>query len=102
MLLVSSSQSQRSIYFQRRQNLEAVHAAILAKQGFSLENRLEQYQVISKLGEGTFGTVMLAQHKFSQVKVAIKMVDKSKIARLFTQNNQMFQELEVLRICTQG
>ena len=45
---------------------------------------------------------MLAQHKFSEVKVAIKMVDKSKISRLFTQNNQMFQELEVLRICTQG
>ena len=41
LLLVSSGQQQRSIYFHRRENLEAVHAAILAKQGFSLQNRLE-------------------------------------------------------------
>ncbi len=44
----------------------------------------------------------LAQHKFSLSKVAIKMVDKSKISALFTQNGQMFQELEVLRSCTQS
>ena len=44
----------------------------------------------------------LAQHKFSQVKVAIKIIDKSRISALFTQNGQMFNELEVLRSCTQN
>jgi len=36
---------------------------ILHFQGF--QNRIDQYVALGKLGEGTFGTVILAEHKYS-------------------------------------
>jgi hypothetical protein len=47
---------------------------ILKRQGFS-ENPIEQYELIGLLGQGSFGTVLLAKHKLSSVKVAIKRID---------------------------
>ena len=82
--------------------MEAVHQAILLKQGITSENKFDQYVAQGKLGKGSFGVVVLAQHRFSKVKVAIKVVDKSKIVRHFTTHGQMFQELEVLKLCTYG
>ena len=63
---------------------------------------MSQYEMIGKLGEGSFGAVFLARHKFSGVKVAIKLMDKSVIARSFTANNEVFQELEIMRIASQA
>lgn len=55
------------------------HNEILCAQGFPEEKRLDQYEVIGKLGEGSFGVVFLAQHKFSKVNVAIKLMNKANI-----------------------
>lgn len=48
---------------------------------------MNQYQALGKLGDGTFGTVMLAQHLHSKAKVAIKFMSKEKIAKFFTNKN---------------
>jgi len=39
------------------------------------------------LGEGAFGLVVLSKHKYSDVKVAIKIISKGKIDRAFKTNN---------------
>ena len=48
------------------------------------------------LGEGAFGLVVLSQHKYSGVKVAIKIISKGKIDRAFKVNDQVFQELKIM------
>ena len=51
-----------------------MHETILHLQGF--KERLSQYDVLGKLGEGSFGKVFLTQHKHSKVTYATKMVRK--------------------------
>ena len=55
-----------------------------------------------KLGEGSFGSVFLAKHKLSGVSVAIKVISKERIAKSFNCNNEVFQELEIMREVSQG
>ena len=38
-----------------------------------------EYEMLKELGEGGFGKVYLAQHKFSQEKYAIKIIKTEKI-----------------------
>ena len=40
------------------------------------EPKLSDFTVIQELGSGSFGHVILAQHKITQVKYAIKAIDK--------------------------
>ena len=49
------------------------HEEILTAQGF-FNKRIDQYEPLGKLGEGSFGVVILSQHKNSQVKVAVKVI----------------------------
>lgn len=63
---------------------------------------MNAYKLLGKLGEGSFGMVALAQHKFSGVKVAIKSVAKSRIHSSFTENGQEFQELQIMEECTRS
>ena len=65
-------------------------------QGF-YEKRIEQYMFMSCLGNGSFGTVMLAKHKHTKIKVAVKIIDKKNIKKTFDANNQMYAELEVMK-----
>ena len=39
--------------------------------------------MVEKLGEGSFGKVMLAVHKHTLLKVAIKIVDKNGLDTLY-------------------
>ena len=53
--------------------------------GLEPEPKLNDFQVIKELGSGSFGHVLLAQHKITQVKYAIKAIDK--------RNNANIQEM---------
>ena len=70
------------------------HEDILTAQGF-FDKRIDQYEPIGKLGEGSFGVVVLSQHKYTQIKVAVKVIQKSKIDAVFTKNKQAFEELAI-------
>jgi len=58
--------------------IQNCHAEILKAQGF-LEKRIEQYVPMGRLGRGAFGIVLLAKHKYSGIKVAIKVIEKKVI-----------------------
>jgi len=47
-----------------------------------VKNSLENYEFLSKLGEGAFGTVMLARDKRTDEQVAVKSVDKEMTTKL--------------------
>ena len=96
LLLVSSPTQQRSVYFKSKEAMDMWYNEILANQGFS-ERPIDQYEAQGNLGDGTFGTVILAQHVFSKLKVAIKFMSKEKIENFFTTRNQAFSELELLK-----
>ena len=61
------------------------HEEILTAQGF-FNKRIDQYEPLGKLGEGSFGVVILSQHKNSQVKVAVKVIQKTKIDKVYMKN----------------
>ena len=42
---------------------------------------------LSNLGEGSFGLVVLSKHKFSDVKVAVKVIKKDLIEECFKAND---------------
>ena len=44
--------------------------------GLEPEPKLSDFTIIKELGSGSFGHVLLAQHKITQVKYAIKAIDK--------------------------
>ena len=44
------------------------------------QKQIGQYRIGRALGEGTFGTVRLGQHIETKQKVAIKILEKTKIA----------------------
>jgi len=77
--LVQSQAQQRFIYFESEEAQNYWHMKILREQGY-LDQRIKQYKPVQKLGEGSFGTVMLAEHKNSGVKVAVKFINKAHIA----------------------
>lgn len=65
-------------------------------QGFK-DRPINQYEALGKLGSGALGTVILAQHVHSKVKVAIKFMLKEQVHRLFTAKNMAFTELELFQ-----
>lgn len=87
LLLISSPQQQRAIYFQTEEAQRHWQEQILKAQGFDMEHRIDQYEAIGPLGQGAFGLVVLSKHKYSEVKVAVKIISKGKIDRAFKANN---------------
>ena len=45
--------------------------------GLESEAKIEDFKILKVLGSGSFGRVLLAQHKITQVKYAIKAIDKT-------------------------
>ena len=95
LVLVASASKQREVFFQTQEAQKHWHNEILSAQGFS-NNRIEQYKILKNLGEGSFGRVVLAEHKFTALKVAIKFVSKQTIEKSFTENDEKFQEIEIM------
>ena len=95
LLLVISTTQQRSVYFDSEAACDRMHKEILAAQGF-LEERFKAYEPIGKLGEGSFGTVLLAKHRLSGVIVAVKMIPKKHISKVFDVNKVKFAEIEIM------
>ena len=86
LAFIISANQLRFIYFDNEETLQYWHTEILRRQGF-LDKRIEQYVPISNLGEGSFGLVVLSKHKFSDVKVAVKVIKKSLIEESFMAND---------------
>ena len=63
------------------------HEEILTAQGY-WKQRINQYEPIAKLGEGSFGVVILSQHKNSGAKVAVKVIKKGTIDNIYKKNKQ--------------
>ena len=55
---------------------------------------------ISKLGEGSYGKVLLAKHRLSGAKFAIKISTKSKMSEALQQNQNGISEIDIMRECT--
>ena len=62
-----------------------------------LINSIDQYELGDKIGEGTFGKVIIATHKITKEKVAIKMLDKYKL-NLKDERIRLDREIEVLKM----
>jgi len=57
---------------------------------------LKEYTFLKKIGQGTFGVVILAIHKITNEKVAIKILDKEKITQK-TDIARVKKEIEILK-----
>ena len=99
LLFVLSSDSQRRVYFDSEEACNHWHKEILAAQGY-LDKRLEAYEVVKEIDSGSYGSVILAQHKLSGLQVAIKMIAMRKIDQTFKSNKQAFSELEIIQELT--
>ena len=100
MLLVTSESKQRSVFFDDRAIKLRWHKLILKHQGFPhSEGYIDQYDPVRVLGEGAFGTVHLARHKLSQVRVAIKAVSKAKLEATYAGNSERYDEASIMKLC---
>ena len=62
----------RLLYFDSKERQNYCLKLLLEVQGF--QNQLDQYHLLEKLGEGAFSQVMLAQHRSTKEKFAIKII----------------------------
>jgi len=60
---------------------------------------MDQYEPLAKLGEGSFGQVILAKHKFSGAKVAIKVINKENTAKMFSGQMGQTGEVQIMQEC---
>ena len=63
---------------------------------------MDQYEPLGKLGEGSFGQVVLAKHKFSGAKVAIKVINKENTAKMFSGQMGQTGEVSIMEECNSG
>ena len=93
--MTPNTTQKRFIYFDSSEAIANCHREILECQGF-LDSRVEAYEPIKLLGEGSFGLVALVKHRYSNQKFALKTIKKAKIERDFNGNDQVFQEVEIM------
>ena len=63
--------------------------------GLESEPKISDFNIIKELGAGSFGRVLLVQHKITQVKYAIKAIDKRNTANI--QEKPYFRrEIEIM------
>ena len=60
-------------------------------------NDINQYNIISKIGEGTFSEVKLATHKLTNEKVAIKILDKKYLLSKKISINRIKSEISIFK-----
>ena len=57
---------------------------------------------MTKLGEGSYGSVFLVRHRNSQAQFALKVIKKSKLSvSRVAQNQGNYGEVQIQRECTQ-
>ena len=86
-MLIFSNTKERHLYFQSEETLKHWQEDILRNQGF-LQERLAQYELLGKIGQGSFGEVLAGKHKFSGKKITIKKIRKELIRTVFDKNQQ--------------
>ena len=59
------------------------------------ESNIKKYEILSKLGSGSFGSVYLARNKYTNEKVAMKQIKKSS-ANLLS-DGEITDEIEILK-----
>ena len=65
------------------------------KRGLENEPKIQDFTVLKELGAGSFGRVLLVQHKVTQAKYAIKAIDKRNKANI--QEKPYFRrEIEIM------
>ena len=57
---------------------------------------MSEYSILTQLGKGSYGRVVLAQHKNTKVRVAIKIIGKDVIMFNFNDPTEPFQEIKLL------
>ena len=59
------------------------------------DNPTKKYEILSKLGSGSFGSVYLARNKYTNEKVAMKQIKKSTVNLL--SDGEITDEIEILK-----
>lgn len=62
-----------------------------------LDNIQADYELVSKLGEGSFGKVYLSKRKKDGREVAIKSIDKVRLCKKYRDIKCLVREIELLR-----
>ena len=97
LLLIGSESLLPYVFFDTEEEMVTFHEEILHRQGFGGHDRIKQYEFLGKLGQGTFGIVLLAKHKLSGIRVAVKMINKRPIEKAFSKvENHVYQEIQVV------
>lgn len=91
LLFAQSSRCTRVANFDRQEDASRWHRQILRQQGF-LDKRMEQYEFQKRVANGSFGQVEMYKHKYSGVKVAIKIMEKTFIEQTFDNLGEPFSE----------
>jgi aurora kinase len=63
--------------------------------GLESEPKISDFTLIKELGTGTFGRVLLVQHKLTQAQYAIKAIDKRNIVN-YQERNYFRREIEIM------
>ena len=69
--------------------------SVAVKQGLEPEPKLNDFIVLQQLGSGSFGHVILVQHKITQAKYAIKAIDK-RIGANIKEMPYFIREIEIM------
>ena len=67
------------------------------KQNLNPEKKIGNYILGKKLGQGTFGIVVLGKHEITGESVAIKILDKEKIVRE-SDKTRLEREIRIMKI----
>ena len=84
----------KKIFFENNLTLQDCYIQIRRHQGFS--DLLSEYLFRSRLGQGGYADVFLAQHKNSKSNLAIKIMNKKRIESEYYNPTEPFQEITLL------
>ena len=95
---IKNDEGHHQIFFESDEALFECLKRIRDWQG--VQDLRAEYHQLCLLGKGGFGKVILAQHKHSRVKVAIKLIDKKHLNAAYSNCGETFQEVKILQEVT--
>ena len=93
--LVSADKVTRAIFFETEGQMMEWHTSIMRVQGFA--DPEQQYKLINQLGRGALATVWLAEHANSKMKVALKVISRHKVDKMYGNFKSQYDESEVCK-----